>query len=118
MKYKTIRELFSDRSRWTKNSIAKDKNGKSVHADEGEAVSFCLLGAVYHVYGYSDRGHGWGSSSKSHEVISKINRKLVKSFPKRIYSLVRGDAINLHFFNDNDITKFEEILEVVRAARV
>lgn len=118
MKYESIQKLFSDKTRWTTKSTARNNRGTPVYADQKSAVCFCLLGAIYHVYGYSDRGHNWGASSAGYEIIQKVNRVLLKSFRSRIYSSSGDEVINISRFNDDAMTTFEDVLSVVKAASV
>jgi hypothetical protein len=46
-----VRELLSDKSRWTQRTFARDSNGWSTDVDSGNAVSWCLVGAMEKVAG-------------------------------------------------------------------
>lgn len=41
-----VRELLSDKSRWTKGSYARDKDGQPVGVRSRKAVCWCLEGAI------------------------------------------------------------------------
>jgi hypothetical protein len=49
-KFKTVRELLADKSRWCQRFYARDAKGRRVNPRDGSAVSFCLLGACARVY--------------------------------------------------------------------
>lgn len=46
-----VRELLSDKSKWTKRWYARTKDGFKTNATSKDAVSFCLLGAIEKCYG-------------------------------------------------------------------
>lgn len=43
------KKLIADPERWTTGSQARDATGAQVRARDAAAVSFCSIGAVYHV---------------------------------------------------------------------
>lgn len=47
-----VKELFSDPSKWTQNTLYRDNTGKEVPWNNPNIVSFCLLGAIRHCYRY------------------------------------------------------------------
>ena len=51
---RTIKELLSSPESWTQNTLARDQNGKSKHHDDLSATSWCLMGAILHVYQHAD----------------------------------------------------------------
>ncbi len=50
-RFKTMYELLSKKDVWIKGAEAHDVNGNVVDAQDSEAKSFCLIGAVAHVNG-------------------------------------------------------------------
>ena len=49
-----IRELYTDKSKWTQGAFARDAAGESTR-DLGKAVSFCLLEAINYCYSPLER---------------------------------------------------------------
>jgi len=43
-KFNSLVELFEDPARWTKNEVARDKDGNSVSESSPRAVSWCFVG--------------------------------------------------------------------------
>lgn len=54
---KAARELISDRTRWTTNTWARDKNGDACDPLSEEAVRWCVYGVIYHLYDNWDEAH-------------------------------------------------------------
>lgn len=48
--YKTLRGLFADAKRWTKDTFAENASGDDVKPKSKDAVCFCLIGGVRRVY--------------------------------------------------------------------
>ena len=46
-----IKELYSDKTKWTTRAFARDKQSRPIDILSEEAVSFCLMGAVEKCYG-------------------------------------------------------------------
>jgi hypothetical protein len=53
--YDRVWKLLSDRSRWTKNCLARDCYGKPIFdpCHSPRAVSWCVIGAISKVYGWN-----------------------------------------------------------------
>ena len=49
-RFETVRDLFRSPKRWTKHVLASDKDYNEVGPRSKEAQSWCLLGAIEHVY--------------------------------------------------------------------
>ena len=45
-----VKELLSDKKRWTQRGLAKNAKGREVHYDDPQAFSFSLLGAILKCY--------------------------------------------------------------------
>lgn len=93
--YKTVAELLADPARWTKGCAARGKSGREVDPRGRAAVSFCVDGAIDHVYQDSAEGvaafkratllvrrrYGWrhvssfNDSSRSHRAVLTFVRK-------------------------------------------
>lgn len=54
LRYSSVRELLANPARWTQGPFARDASGTAVSPGTDEACSFCLVGAVYRVYGNMD----------------------------------------------------------------
>ena len=63
-----LQELFSDESKWTQKTFARDENKADVHLHDSQAKCWCLLGGVYKCY--------YGSPEKSMFVFQKIAKHL------------------------------------------
>lgn len=48
-----IKDLLTDKSKWTQYTEARDKNNNPIYASNKEATKFCLLGAIKRCY-YGD----------------------------------------------------------------
>ena len=86
-----IKELFTDSSKWTKGSLARDKNGDLTSYYSSDAVCFCLHGAIYKCY--EDFG------DKSSIITNKI-RKEIKRY-------------SISGWNDAEERTFEEVKNLV-----
>lgn len=86
-----IKNLFSDRTKWTTGYLARDANGTACHVSSKDAVSFCLLGAIEHCYGTADI-----------KIYRKIRKSIEKLFP---------ECDNIICFNDTQ--SYETIMKVV-----
>lgn len=89
----TALELLKDPSKWIQGNMAKDINNNIVPYDSKEAYKFCLIGALYKVYGYGTK--------ECDEAIKRMN-----VFPH----------INLIQFNDNHT--HQEVLNLLKEAKV
>jgi hypothetical protein len=90
--YKTVRGLLADRKRWTK--------GQAVRSNSDGTTSFCLLGAVYHVY----------KGRASSEAIFRIQQAIDKLFLPRWGGVAH--------FNDVQTTTHHNIRKVLKEAKV
>lgn len=99
-----IKELLSDKSKWTKRSYARNKYNKPVLEDSPNATKFCLLGARNYCYKYN--------SLKRIEIEAKISLTIGLLFPRYL------NKTSLIYFNDSKKTTFEMIRTVVETADV
>jgi hypothetical protein len=98
--YDRVWKLLSDQSRWTKGALSRDCYGSPIFSviEAGymesfvaacrspEAVSWCVIGAIWKVYGYD--------------------------YPEKYYQLSRR-VFNLSAWNDHDTTH-EELISVLK----
>lgn len=95
----TIKELLSDRNKWTQGHAAKDKNGQAcVGAADPRAVCWCVLGATQLCYP--------GAGREYKEAYDKLIKASLELF---------GTALMTHV---NDILGYEAVMKVVEAAGV
>lgn len=47
-----VRELLSDKSKWTKGKFARDSSGSCSPILDSTATAFCLAGAAFHCYSH------------------------------------------------------------------
>jgi hypothetical protein len=102
-----VTELFSDRSRWAKGSLARNAAGKSLsgyavappdnplqsYVDHPDAVAWCLRGAMMKCYS------GLELSMKTADVVLALRQ--------RGYTGIAA-------FNDDRNTKWEDVLSLVK----
>ena len=83
-----VRELLSDKSKWTQGTFARDKDGFEVNSRSRYAVCWCLMGAV----------------NKCYEDVTEVMGKL------------KTEVGNFVWFNDNheyeDVVKLVERLDI------
>lgn len=95
----TLQELFTDSSKWIKDSYAKDTQGHTVPVKHPTAVSFCLIGGLGLCYptavGYT-------------KAILRIRSTLEEM----------GFSKNIYTFNDAKGTTFDNIRTVIQRANV
>ena len=60
---RTVRELLSKPTSWTKNAYARDQHGKPVRPNDPSATSWCLEGAISRVYGKDFTARKYASES-------------------------------------------------------
>lgn len=84
-----VKELLSDKSKWTKNTYAKDKSNQPVPPRSRNAVCWCLIGAILKCY---------RNETKRSEITLKISNKTGKL---------------LSAFNDHKNTTFKTIKRLV-----
>lgn len=91
-----IKELFSDKSKWTQGAHARNKYGESVSSRHVDAVCWCLVGALHYCYLNDDDGH------------SRAEQKILIELYARGYE---GEDRSIFRFNDQ--AQFEDIRELV-----
>lgn len=89
-----IKDLFKDKSNWTKCANARTKEGKAVCVTSPHAASWCLLGACFKVYG------------SSLEATDKFRHQVN-------YYLKRERTAGVTNWNDAPERTFEEIYKLV-----
>jgi hypothetical protein len=104
MEFKTLVELFSDPSRHTKGVYARNAKGECVNEHDGDAVCFCLSGAIARVYGENN----WDEQSVLTGCVHNAIRKLCPA-----YRIKMG---GVPAFNDHKETTVEMIQAVVKEA--
>ena len=97
-KCKTVAELLSRTSRWTKGQYAVDSEGEVVSPRSKKAERFCLLGACKRVY---------GNGKKSQKMMNKL-RDAVRTYG--FYGVPE--------FNDNEGVHFWTVKRAIKLAGV
>lgn len=90
-----IRDLLTDKSKWTQNLYSRDAAGNSVMPSDylkRTPVSFCLRGAAYWCYGEGER-------------YNAIDQRLRDEMARRGFSLTK--------WNDHPQRTFEEVRALV-----
>lgn len=95
---KTIKELFTDASKWIKGTSWAKRDGS--YAPFEKAECFCLSGAAYKVYG-----------SSRYDIDFRLDAAAKKLFSERY----RNSYISV---NDHPNTTFEDILAIIAEANV
>jgi hypothetical protein len=70
-KIKTVKTLFKDKSRWTKDAMALDPDGSYVGLHDGQTAQVCLLGAIEFCY---------RDSNKRDKVLNKVQNYLYEKY--------------------------------------
>jgi hypothetical protein len=94
-----VKELLSDRKRWTTGAYARSRNRNLCDPKSSRAYSFCLLGAIRKCYGELTIG--------SQDAIDKLK--------DAICQLGHSDSITE--FNDQ-VASFEDIQKVLEIANI
>jgi hypothetical protein len=90
-----VHELLSDESKWTTGAPTRDAQGRNpIQAGRGDAVRWCLLGAVWSCYGI------WGEQAKQIEQKIRDHLGIVSiagwnDAPERTFAEVRQLALDL-----------------------
>ena len=92
----TLKELFTDESRWTQGCFARDAEGNEVGLEDPAAVKFCLAGGVLLCYLFGERK---GVS----RVVNKIITHVGHSIPTWADSPERTFADIKRLINELDI---------------
>lgn len=86
-----VKELLSDKSKWTQKTLARNKEGIAVSYLSPTAFSFCLVGAVEKCYSLEDK-------QKAYKVLSRI---------------VERTRFDPAYWNDSPGRTFEEVKALV-----
>jgi hypothetical protein len=97
-KYKTVRGLLSNPARWTTKAIARNSEGFTVNVQSKEATCFCLLGAVYRVYGKSEFPTDIPQLATIYKELSKLGHDSLTGF--------------------NDTTSYEDVIKLVKKLKI
>lgn len=105
--FKTVEELLSDPARWTKGQMARHA-GLPCRVDSMSADCFCLLGAVHRIY----------PGVEPADIDRRV--KIITRLGEAISSLRRnqGRILTPVTFNDDMATTHDDIMAVVRAAKI
>jgi hypothetical protein len=101
-KYKTVKGLLDNESRWCKFAAAKNANDVSVSETSKDAYKFCLLGAMGLVYGEA-------GLSRTYGIAEEKLVKAIQKFHPRIKSIA--------YFNDR-VADHAEIKKVLKEANI
>lgn len=108
---KTVLELLRDPKRWTKGALARNATGDGCNARDGEAVCFCLVGALERVY--LPRPPLEGNSAHA-QALCKLWASLCELFPRT--RGVRNSSIPQ--FNDVHSRTHAQLIKVLEHAQV
>lgn len=90
-----VRELLSDKSKWTKRAYARNAKGEKIESWNPDAVCFCLKGAINRCY----------QDSTEHALVAdKVENAIARK---------DGFNIGIACFNDRESTTFSDIKKLV-----
>jgi hypothetical protein len=98
-----IFELLTSEDKWTRNQLARTKEGDACHPNCPEASCFCLIGAATRCYPGLER-------ASVHESL----RKVIKS----LYPDAAGHWDGIPGFNDDPSISFDDVIRVAKLAGV
>lgn len=98
-KYPSVLALFGSSRRWTKGHYAFDKEGNRCDATDPAAKRWCMVGAIWHVYGRRDTGSA---------AIDRLD--------KTLYFLGFKEGVTV--FNDDPRRRFQTVKRIVRLAGI
>ena len=96
---KAGRELLSDPNRWTKRTLARDKNGHATDVYDAKATCFCSLGAMHRAALH--KGADLDTRYRIQDRLTASVKALYPRHPSLIY-----------VFNDSSSTTHDQILAV------
>ena len=97
---RAARERISDPGRWTKNELARERNGVSVPSWDDAACQWCAIGAAW-----CEAGAALGAL---HPAIDALANAAQELFPERIV----GIAWRVSTVNDHPETTHADVLRV------
>lgn len=92
------KELLAKPEAWTKGAYARDAEGQNVHAEDEEAVSFCLDGALRRCY------------VACSEAYYQANERILDAIPEGFFTPIS--------FNDFHRTTHADVLALLEKADV
>ena len=97
-----VKELLSDKSRWTKEAYCRDINGYERMFMEDDAVSYCLKAAIF----------------KTASDMEDLDMSFRNDCFVQLEALVKKTTgfINIAQFNDNITTKHKEVIGILDLA--
>lgn len=107
IKPKTVQELFSDESRWTRYALAANKNGDVVDLNSDNATCFCFGGAILRVYGDVYQGYA---------VLERVAKLLRKK--GAVLGSNRGNISTIARWNDNPKRTFQDVRSLAAEANI
>lgn len=70
-----LQSLFSDSTKWTRGTNARDSEGMPVPADSNKAVCYCLLGGIEKCY--NPNNNIWAQQNEA--VINKLYKEIIQT---------------------------------------
>ncbi len=101
-----IKDILTDETKWCKHAYFRDSKGNGVSYTHGDIAKCCLVGALYQAYPSNE----FGSNTARKDAESKLIDAIIK-----LNKL--GEPI-IHRFNDNPLTTFKDVREVIELADV
>lgn len=97
-----LSDLFTDESKWTKLTLARDKDDANLdNALHQDACKFCLAGGLFKIYG--------DICDEQYHIVLNTIRKLFPKFEK---------IAHVCDFNDDSETTFEDIQRVIAECKL
>ena len=88
-------EVIDTPEKWCQNSVAKDRHGLAASANDSNAVSFCIYGALHRAYVGVD-----GAGNEYHPHAERIRKEIA--------------PLTISQFNDNPRRKHEEVISLLK----
>lgn len=102
-RFDSLAELFAEKRRWTQGAMARGDSGEPRTALDWRAESWCLVGAVEHVY-------------RGHDTQGRMFRRLCRALGPEVWP--ERPAQYLSDWSDADERTWEEVLELATRAEV
>jgi hypothetical protein len=105
-----IKELLTDESKWTQETLAKNENGERVSPTQSDAVCWCLVGAIYKCYSPYEQPKIYFKLSDKFKVyaklINKFNINSIQIDNRRIDN-------RIGIWNDQSTRTFDDVKRLV-----
>lgn len=106
--FKKVKTLLSERTRWCKGTLARNKYRHAVKVESDSACKFCLVGAINRIYG--------DDYYKNQPIKKKLASSINKLFPQ--FASGYSDENTIIRFNDSSTVTYDDVKKVISHANV